>query len=87
MSLLDVTEQEGLHYYKKSRAIMSSESRVLMSSIKFNLHSWASNCGKLKSVASQEGTSDDNTTVSILGLHWNPNTDEISLASKPHITS
>ena len=71
------TEQEVLHYYKESRTIMSSA--------KFNLRSWASNCAELKIVASQEGTADDNTTVNILGLRWNPNTDEISLASKPSI--
>jgi len=69
------TEQKVLHYYRESRAIMSNA--------KFNLRSWASNCAKLKAVASQEGTSDDNTTVNILGLRWNPNTDDILLASKP----
>ena len=71
------TEQEVVHYYKESRAIMSSA--------KFNLRSWASNSTELKIIASQEGTSDDNTTVNILGLHWNPNTDKISLAAKPSI--
>jgi len=71
------TEKEVLHYYKESRAIMSS--------VKFNLRSWASNCAELKTVASQEGTSDDSRSVNILGLHWNPNTDEILLVSKPSI--
>ena len=71
------TEQEVVHYYKESRAIMSSA--------KFNLRSWASNSTELKIIAFQEGTSDDNTTVNILGLRWNPNTDKISLAAKPSI--
>jgi len=53
-----------------------------MSSAKFNPRSWASNCAELKTIASQEGTSDENTSVNILGLHWNPDTDEIPLASK-----
>ena len=53
-------EQEVVHYYKESRAIMSSA--------KFNLRSWASNSAELKAIASQEGTSDGSTTVNILGL-------------------
>ena len=71
------TEQEVVHYYKESRTIMSSA--------KFSLRSWASNSAELKAIAFQEGTSDDSTTVNILGLHWNPNTDKISLAAKPSI--
>ena len=71
------TEQEVVHYYKESRAIMSS--------VKFNLCSWASNSAELKAIASQEVTSDDSTTVNILGLRWNLNTDKVSLSAKPSI--
>ena len=56
-----------------------------MSSAKFNLCSWAYNSAELKAIASQEGTSDDSTTVNTLGLRWNPNTDKISLAAKHSI--
>ena len=71
------TEQEVIHYYKESRAIVSNAN--------FNLCSWASNSIKLKVLASKERTSDDNTNVNILGLFWNPNLDKISLAAKPSI--
>ena len=33
----------------------------------------------------QDNTADDNTLVNILGLRWNPTTDELTVAAKPSI--
>ena len=71
------TEQQAVKYYRESRTIMSSAS--------FNLRSWSSNSAELKGIANQENTSDNNTSVNILGLRWNPTTDKISLATKSSI--
>ena len=73
------TEQEAVQYYEEARAIMSSAN--------FNLRSWSSNSVELKAIATQESTSDDSSSVNILGLRWNPTTDEISLAAKSSISA
>jgi len=61
------------------------EARAIMCSARFNLRSWSSNSIKLKAVATRENTVDDNMSVNILGLCWNPITDELSLNMKPSI--
>lgn len=67
-------EQEAIKYHEEARTIMSSTN--------FNLRSWSSNSAKLKAIATQENTSDDSSTVNILGLCWNMSTDKILLAAK-----
>jgi len=67
------TEQEAGRYYNELRSILSSAN--------FNLRSWSSNSMKLKDIAVQENTSDDNTLVNILGLCWNPTMDKICIIS------
>ena len=73
------TEQQAVKYYRESRTIMSSAN--------FNLRSWSSNSAELKGIANRENTSNNNTSVNILGLRWNPTTDKISLATKSSILS
>jgi len=71
------TEQAVVSYY--------GEAWSLMSSANMNLHSWSSKSVELKTIATQDNVSDDSHSVSILGLRWNPTTDELSLTAKPTI--
>ena len=68
------TEEELMTYY--------SQSRELLSQAKFNLRSWSTNSKQLQEVTRQDNTSDPNTTVGILGLRWNTNTDMVSLSTR-----
>ena len=56
-----------------------------MASANVNLCSWSSNSVELKTIAARDNVSDDSPSVNILGLRWNPTTDELSLAAKPTI--
>lgn len=67
------TEQAAVNYYREVRAIMSST--------RFNLHSWSSST-ELKTTTTWNNTADDNMSVNVLGLRWNPTTDELSLTAK-----
>ena len=49
---------------------------------KFNLRTWASNSPQLNTMAQQEKVADRNTPTNVLGMHWNINTDKLSLAPK-----
>ena len=49
-----------------------------MNQAKFNLRLWASNSSQLQSLAKAEGTVDNDTTVSLLGLLWSTSTDTIT---------
>ena len=71
------TKQAVVSYYREARSIMSSAN--------MNLRSWSSNSIELKAIAAQDNVSDDSQSVNVLGLRWNPTTDELSLAAKPTI--
>ena len=71
------TESAAVDYYKTARAIMSSA--------KFNLRSWSSNSNELMAKAVQDSTADDHNIVNVLGLHWNPTTDVLSVVTKPFL--
>ena len=71
------TEQTVVSYCREACSIMSSAN--------MNLRSWLSNSVELKTIAAQDNVSDDSQSVDILGLKWNPTTDELSLAAKPTI--
>ena len=73
------TEQEAVQYYKEARSIMSNAY--------FNLWSWSSNSARLQAITAQEKTSDDGHSINILGLRWNPTTDNIMLADKSLIVT
>ena len=61
-------------YYREACSIMSYAN--------MNLHSWSSNSVELKTIAAQDNVNDNSQSVNILGLRWNPTTDELSLAAK-----
>ena len=56
-----------------------------MSSAKFNLRCWSSNSTKLNAIATQDNVADDSSLVNVLGLRWNPTTDELTIATKPSV--
>ena len=68
------TEEQAVQYYEEARSIMNQA--------KFNLRSWASNSSQLRSLAKAEGTVDNDTTVSLLGLLWSTSTDTITFPPK-----
>ena len=71
------TEDSAIDYYNQARDIMSSGM--------FNLRSWSSNSGKLQAKAVQDNTANDRSIVNVLGLHWDPTTDLLSLVAKPFL--
>ena len=71
------TEQAVVSYYREARSLMSSAN--------MNLRSWSSNSAELKTIATADNVGDDSQSVSILGLRWNPTTDELALTAKPTI--
>ena len=68
------TADAATDYYRKSRKIMSTA--------RFNLRSWASNHNDINALAQQDGIADNRTTVNVLGLSWNTDTDMLSLNPK-----
>ena len=73
------TEQEAVQYYKEA-------ARPIMSNAHFNFQR-SSNSARLQAITAQEKTSDDGHSVNILGLRWNPTTDNIMLADKSLIVT
>ena len=71
------SEEDALLYYNTARSIMKDA--------QFNLRSWASNSRKLTSLAAQDNVNDSNSTVNVLGLQWETQTDTLSLTSKAPI--
>ena len=61
-------------YYHKARQIMSNAH--------FNLRSWASNHHSITALAQHDKVADSRTTVNVLGLIWDTNTDTLMLNSK-----
>ena len=68
------TEESVTKYFREARAIMSEAN--------FNLRSWASNNHCLQAIAQEEGVTDENEVVSVLGLHWNKAEDHLSFIPK-----
>ena len=73
------TEEQAVQYYKEARSIMDQA--------KFNLHSWAPNSHQLRSLAKAEGTIDNDTIVSLLGLLWSTSTDTITFPPKQFLVT
>ena len=71
------TDKAAVNYYREARAIMSSA--------RFNLRSWSSNSTELNEIATQDNVADDSSLVNVLGLRWNPTTDELIIATKPSV--
>jgi len=68
------TEQDTIQYYHQARAILSEA--------KFNLRSWLSNSPELNAITHKEHTADLTVPANILGIHWNTDTDNVSIIPK-----
>ena len=66
------TEVDAVAYYEEARSTMSHG--------KFNLRSWASNSSLLQARTAEDNTNEKSEKVNILGLQWNPTTDNLTLA-------
>ncbi|XP_045157295.2 uncharacterized protein LOC123523710 [Mercenaria mercenaria] len=58
------------------------DTRDLMSSAGFNLRSWNSNSNRLRGLAEAEDVLDSDKVTKILGMRWDPITDQLSVAQK-----
>ncbi|XP_060596649.1 uncharacterized protein LOC132750656 [Ruditapes philippinarum] len=61
--------------------------RKLMTSAGFNLRSWSSNNSSLRSLAEAEAVAETEEITNILGMKWDPISDQIFLAQKTISTS
>ena len=68
------TESAAIQYYNQARLIMSEA--------KFNLRSWASNSPQLNLITHKENTADSTIPANVLGIHWDTDTDKVSLIPK-----
>ena len=68
------TEEESVMFY--------SEARKILSAANFNLRSWASNSKQLCNSAKEDQVAESCEQVNTLGLVWNTDRDELSLAHK-----
>lgn len=68
------TENDIVHYYHNARSLLSEAC--------FNLRSWVTNSQQLFAITQKEQTADSVTPNNILGILWNPHSDQLSLASK-----
>ena len=66
------TEVDAVAYYEEARSTMNQG--------KFNLRSWASNSSLLQARTAEDNTNEKSKKVNILGLQWNPTTDNLTLA-------
>ena len=71
------SEEDAILYYNTARSIMKEA--------QFSLRSWASNNRKLINLAAQDKVDDGNSTVNVLGLQWDTQTDTLSLTCKSPI--
>ncbi|XP_053391450.1 uncharacterized protein LOC128554226 [Mercenaria mercenaria] len=58
------------------------EARCLMRKAGMNLRSLTSNSEKLRSLAAADGVLDNDVIIKVLGMQWNPNTDELSFTNR-----
>ena len=68
------TESAAIQYYNQARLIMSEA--------KFNLRSWVSNSPQLNLITHKENTADSTISANVLGIHWDIDTDKVSLIPK-----
>ena len=74
------SEADTIQYYR--------DARILLSEARFNLRAWVTNSPQLRTITQQEMTADTDVPSSVLGLLWNPISDELSLAPKqPLVTN
>ena len=63
------TKQTVVSYYRKAQSIISTAN--------MNLHSWLSNSVEPKTIAAPDNVNDDSQSMNVVGLRWNPTTDEL----------
>ena len=68
------SEEDAILYYDIAHSSMIEA--------KFNLRSWASNNRKLINLAAQDKVDDGNSTVNVLGLQWDTQTDNLCFTCK-----
>ena len=68
------SEEEIIQFYHNARAILSEAH--------FNLRAWATNSPQLRDITQKEKTADTSTPNNILGMLWNPVSDQLSLTPK-----
>ena len=74
------SEADTIQYYHNAR--------TLLSEARFNLRAWVTNSPQLRAITQQEMTANTDVPSNVLGLLWNPISDELSLApKKPSITN
>jgi len=71
------TSHQAVIYYKIARAIMQQAH--------FDLRTLASNCQELRSLAEADNVEDPNTTVNVLGLQWDTESDTLHFLMKASI--
>ena len=72
-------EQDAVNYYREARTIMCDA--------RLNLRNWSSNSVALTTTASKLNTAEKASSVTVLGLHWAPESDKLHLVAKPSILS
>jgi len=74
------SEADTIYYYHKARSILADAH--------FNLRAWVTNSSQLRAITQQEKSANPTTPSNVLGLLWNPVSDELSLSpKKPSITA
>ncbi|XP_053406534.1 uncharacterized protein LOC123530253 [Mercenaria mercenaria] len=68
------SESSACTYFKGARCLMRKAG--------MNLRSWTSNSEKLRSLAAADGVLDNDVIIKVLGMQWNPNTDELSFTNR-----
>ena len=74
------SEADTIQYYHNARTLLSEAC--------FNLRAWVTNSPQLRAITQQEMTANTDVPSNVLGLLWNPISDELSLApKKPLVTN
>ena len=72
------SEEAAVDYFTQSRSILGSAN--------FNLHSWASKSKQLNNIARAHNVIDDTNPIKVLGLWWDTCSDTIYVSPKPEAT-
>ena len=73
------SENDIVQYYHNARSFLSEAY--------FNLRSWVTNSQQLLTITQREQTAEPTVPNNILGILWNPHSDQLSLASKDPSTT
>ena len=73
------SEDKIIQYYHNARATLSEAH--------FNLRAWVTNSSQLRAITQQEKTADTAIPSNVLGILWNPISDQLLLAPKGPLTT